>query len=127
MIKQPECPANYFGKGENYVLPEDIEVVREFEQRFSEWVTAHPNDPTGEITLAAWKKADKTPIANIPRVHHQPTTKEIYKIDSEGNSQLRVQIPQEFIAMLKSYAHARKRRPRDIIIHWIQTNCKLDE
>ena len=54
-MKEPLTPANYFGKGENYVLPESLDAVREFEQQFDAWVTANPNDPTGEKAIESYK------------------------------------------------------------------------
>ncbi len=54
-MKEPLTPANYFGKGENYVLPESMDAVREFEQQFDAWVTANPNDPTGEKAIESYK------------------------------------------------------------------------
>lgn len=51
-----EVPANYFGKGENYILPDEGEEQADFARRFDEYVVAHPEDPAGEQALRLYEE-----------------------------------------------------------------------
>ena len=53
------CPLNYFGRGENYVMPEDMALRIEMENKWEEWETAHPEDPDGSIYLDQYKELQK--------------------------------------------------------------------
>lgn len=50
----PKCPANYFGKGENYVLNHDETAW--FMKEVDKWNQEYPNDPDGTKTLAAYRQ-----------------------------------------------------------------------
>lgn len=58
-----EVPANYFGKGELYILKEDSDEMAEFVRRFDLYAEAHPNDPTGEEALRLHLAATKNPVS----------------------------------------------------------------
>jgi hypothetical protein len=123
-----ECPANYFGKGKNYTLPDDAEVVREFERRFQEWEREHPEDPTGDLALAKWEAehSEETPRARVPAALREPTgEKEPVVSDDEDWKELEMILPVRHIEKLKKYASYKRRRPRDIVMLWIETYCKL--
>lgn len=140
-----ECPANYFGKGENYMLPDNPEVIREFERRFQIWEREHPDDPTGDLALAKWKQdnSGKSPVSqpikpkgavNLPHI----TTEEENPItampevpvmpvisDDAVWVELELTIPREYVDQLKRYAAFMRRRPRDIIMLWITKHTKI--
>jgi hypothetical protein len=123
-----ECPANYFGKGENYILPDDAETVREFERRFQEWERQHPEDPTGELALAKWKEDHfEAPAPSRAPSTPRKTTEEKESSDSgdEEWKELELVLPVAHIEKLKNYAKLQRRRPRDIIMLWIERFCKI--
>jgi len=125
---EPKCPANYFGLGADYVLPEDIEIVREFELKFSDWVTKNPDDPTGELAIAAYQKyLAQNPKAKAELAKPKYDAIVINPNDYDDAKQLRLQLPADLLEVLKKFAKAKKRRPRDIIIHWIKTHCVWDQ
>lgn len=72
---EPPVPCNYFGKGADYQLPEDIQSIREFEDLFDKWVTENPDDPTGEKTIELWKsqiKAQTPPVSKQSEIQATP-------------------------------------------------------
>lgn len=122
-----ECPASYFGKGENHNLSDDsAEELREFEQKFREWEEKHPNDPTGEKALAIWKVTNptgsKVATPKTPEPITAPTEEE--EDDSEKGS-LKLVLSERQIQKIKGYARVRGCRPRDLVIEWIEKFCKL--
>lgn len=123
-----KCPANYFGKGENYLLPDDAETVREFERQFQEWEQAHPEDPTGELALAKWKSehGEDTPRPRIPAALREPTGEKIPTVDEEEEwKEIEMVIPVRYIEKFKNYCRLQRRRPRDVFMLWIERLCKL--
>ncbi len=130
-----ECPANYFGKGEEYTLPEDPDVIREFERRFQEWELAHPDDPLGELALARAKqhheptKKTTPPPVNQPhqQINPQPLPQSSLPLTDVGDDmiELELTLPADYVKLLKNYAKFKRRRPRDIIMSWIQQFCRL--
>lgn len=141
-----ECPANYFGKGENYVLPDNADAIREFERRFQEWEVEHPEDPTGDLALAKWKAENtgKPPAVSAPskpkgavNLPHITTEKETHLApmptipvmpvipDDAEWVELELTLPKVYVDQLKRYAAFMRRRPRDIIILWINKHTKV--
>lgn len=120
-----ECPANYFGKGEDYVLPENADELRTFEHRFAQWEREHPEDPDGSIALAHAKlNAQPTEEKNVsPSVG--PSEVFIPRAVMDESQKLKLELPLAYIEKLKKYASFKRRRPRDIIMAWIDANCKL--
>jgi hypothetical protein len=120
-MSQPlEVPANYFGRGENYILKDDPEELRWFEERFKEWESAHPEDPTGEIALQEEKRK--------PSYQPNPTKTTITRHDDDDfldSTKLRLELPTTHIEKLKNFAKFKRRRPRDIVMAWIDQYCKL--
>jgi len=128
-----EVPANYFGKGENYNLPDDAETIREFERRFTEWEKAHPDDPTGDIALAAYKKPLPTALVTTKSTSDSaptPVSDDVEEEDGEefefNDSSVRLRIPSPILLKFKKYARYKRKRPRDILIFWITRFCNLD-
>lgn len=137
------CPCTYFGKGSNYILPDDPETIREFEAKWKEWETEHPDDPTGEKALAEYLAANPhtnldaktghvppprqatqkaaTPASFQKKEELEPTN---FEIENETRK-LRLELPDEVIEKLKRYARYCRRRPRDIIIGWVEKYCQL--
>lgn len=132
-FEQGGFPANYFGKGEGWELPDDPKIVEEFTKRFLEWEAAHPEDPTGDLALAAFNIRHPAPTEKVKGkrdVEGQlivgPTLTIIQgPVDEPNECNLRLQLPASKLQTLKNYAHYKRRRPRDIIIDWINKNCKL--
>lgn len=128
-----ECPANYFGRGEDYILPDDPDVVREFERKFEEWVNTHPDDPTGEQTLKAHgpqrthrsilNRSPKGIFINSNSETPAPPTKEKEPYVLMGEIKLRLPIKE--LETLKNFAIFKRRRPRDIICRLINENCQI--
>lgn len=115
----PKCPANYFGKGVDYQLPDDREAVAEYERLWREWETTHPNDPTGEIALKSWESNNggtKVALAS-------PPVAIVEGAQSSETSKLKLEIPDHVIKQLKNFASFKRKRPRDVIIELIQRNC----
>lgn len=124
MIPEPRCPINYFGKGENYALPDNKEACAEYERQWKEWEAEHPEDPTGEATLQAWK--DQTGKESQPLRKVKSMSMEFDgPFSSEEICNVRLQLPEQEAKMLKKYASFKRKRPRDIIVALIQTYCKL--
>lgn len=124
MIK---CPANYFGRGENYNLPDDPEIIKELNAQWEQWEREHPDDPTGEKALAAdielFGKPSLTPKAvNFKRLV-EPDEEEI--VDDTENVNLRLQIPKETCRIFKNYAKLKRMRPRELLILWVHKIAKL--
>lgn len=121
-----EVPANYFGKGENYNLPDDPEIIREFERRFQEWEAAHPEDPSGELALALAKKHNEpAKKINPPTSTGNRPAKEESAEEGIDWAELELTLPPDHITLLKNYAKFKRRRPRDIVMGWISQFCKL--
>ena len=122
-----ECPANYFGKGKNYLLPDDAETIREFERRFQEWEQAHPEDPTGELALAKWESEVGPINKSKPQSQLRGTTEEKTPevSDEEIWKELELVMPERHIEKFKNYCRLQRRRPRDIMMLWIERLCKL--
>lgn len=141
-----KCPANYFGKGEDYDLPADVDVLREFERQFSEWTAAHPEDPDGSIALAHDKanpvierppKPEPTPTpAPIPIPQPEPVKIQVvvpvveplqisYQCSVADSKKLRLELSVADIIKLRNYALMKRCRPRDVVSVLINTYCKL--
>lgn len=118
-------PVNYFGKGEHWELPPDEAVQKEFTQRFLEYEVEHPDDPTGEIAFAEYKRKYPFTGKTIPSIVEQKTFAYAPEPVEPYSENLRLQIPPSKLQTLKNYAHYRRRRPRDILIEWIDKYCKL--
>lgn len=120
-IEEPKCPANYFGKGVNYVLPDDREAVQEYERLWQEWEAAHPNDPTGEIALKEWSHTTgkKVVFSDGPQPIIQPNDV------SAETSKLKLELADSDIRLLKNFASFKRRRPRDVIAELIRTYCVI--
>lgn len=140
MDKEPEVPANYFGKGDDYILPDTISVVQEFERRWKEYEVEHPDDPTGELALAKFRaqpKVDRveTIVVHIPppepiiepvEVTPLPEEPPIDKIVLPKNFQwkeIELVMPEQYVERFKSFAAAKRRRPRDILMSFIDKYC----
>lgn len=123
MIK---CPANYFGRGENYNLPDDPSIIQEIQVLWSEWEREHPGDPTGDKALAEWKakNPDKPAISRdkIPRALEEDE-EEIF--DNSECVNLRLQVPIETCRLFKNYAKLKRIRPRELLILWVAKYAKL--
>lgn len=125
-----KCPANYFGKGEDYILPEDRDVIREYERQFQEWESTHPDDPTGEIALAHAKSLGSPTVEKaIPQQQRVRVSEDSEPVqieeDSQDMAELELTLPPNEIRLLKNYARFKRKRPRDIVMAWIQQFCKL--
>jgi hypothetical protein len=123
-----ECPANYFGKGKDYCLPDDAAAVHEFERRFAEWESAHPDDPTGELALAKWEQDHANSLASKPLQRTRVETtgeKSSTVMESSDLKELELVLPAGHIAKFKNYCRLQRRRPRDIMMLWIEAYCKL--
>ena len=116
------CPADYFGKGPEFLLPDDPQVLREFEMRFQEYELAHPNDPTGEIALAKNTVTRPTKPLAIPTEE-----RDAFDLISENDtlSEIEMVLPIRHIQLFKRYCRFQRRRPRDVFMVWIDKICKL--
>lgn len=121
-----QCPANYFGEGEDYSLPDDPSILQEFSKKFEEWERNHPDDPTGEKALASYKakhgEIEYTKKEKTPRVLEDD--EELVKDNSECVN-LRLQVPMETCRLFKNYAKFRRMRPRELLILWVTKYAKL--
>lgn len=119
----PECPANYFGKGADYQLPDDIKVVAEYERRWRDWESKHPEDPTGEIALREWEArgGGKGKSSSAPR-----ETMEVDAIEEGETSQLKLEMLDSDIRLLKMFASFKRKRPRDVLSTLIRQNCRIE-
>lgn len=117
----PLVPANYFGKGEDFILSDDKpNEIKEFDDKYKEWAEAHPEDPTGEIALAEFRKRNRiTPEEEIT------SSSSSVEPEFQGSAKIHLELPETSIEKLKNYARFRRRRPRDIINGWIEQFCKL--
>ncbi len=126
-----ECPANYFGKGEDYLLPDDPKVLGEFERKFKEWEDSHPEDPTGDIALAHDKIASSSSVENrsngaisteekknpLPLTITEPSP----ELESDGLlKEIELVMPENYIKLFKEYCKEKRRRPRDMMMTWIK-------
>lgn len=116
-----ECPANYFGKGEDYLLSDDPKELAEFNRRFEEWERAHPEDPSGDIALAHDKIASSSSVEH----RHDGTiateekkTPAVKKTD-ETLKELEMVMPESYIKRFKELCQEKRKRPRDMMMIWI--------
>jgi len=124
-------PANYFGRGEDFCLPEDHAIVREYERRFQEYEAAHPEDPMGEKLL----EADRKKKLNLPKAIDArlsdrtiPTEEKVEAeppIEMDEMVEVEMTIPKSQLDLFKRYCKFQRRRPRDIFLLWIARHCKL--
>lgn len=114
-----QVPINYFGKGEDYSLPDDPNIIREFEAKWKEWDSLHPDDPMGEKALAEYKAKNK----NTPEAYRGKEAT-IQEDASDESNRLKLELPVIVIQRLKDYAKYKRKRPRDIIMMWILEKCK---
>lgn len=127
------CPANYFGRGEDFLLPDDAEFLLEFNRQYEEWEREHPDDPTGEHALAKWKAEGKDltpkPLRPQPTKTHAPTPpppEESNDLAEDGDwDRLKLSLPDDYIQKLKDYARFKRVRPRDIVMGWIRQHAKI--
>lgn len=120
-----ECPANYFGKGKDYILPDDPDTVAEFERRWREWEAEHPSDPTGDTALAQWEAEHGGTKSRSARVPAEIAGGDVEPGDSDDMATLKLELPTGHIDKLKRYARFLRRRPRDVLMIWIERHCKL--
>lgn len=141
MVKELKCPANYFGKGENYILPDNPEEIRDFERQFKDWEAKHPDDPTGEMALKNHKEVVRTTPKALPAqpvviISERDANKVIFpsvaakkgviEDDPEfQNAELELELPKYLIAQLKAFAKYKSRRPRDIVASWIRLYARF--
>lgn len=122
------CPANYFGRGENFVLPDDAAFIKEFEDQWATWEREHPDDPTGELALEAAKKNHIQIAPSPPRpapVVIGIAEKNLEYVENDRRIFLKLTLPHAHMQKLKNFARLQRRRPRDIIIAWIEKLCRL--
>lgn len=120
------CPANYFGKGENYNIDNaSPEEMKRHAELFDAWGEAHPEDPLGEIALEAYKREHTNEVnpSKFPN-SRQIVTEQPYNEMAEGDwIDLRMTLPNDCIEALKRHARRNNRRPRDIVMGWIRQHC----
>ena len=141
---EPKCPANYFGKGEDYILTDNADEIKEFEENWKEWEVNNPNDPTGEIALQIWKDSKKKtrafvtappPIATKeekeilqkPIIVHTRKPLPTQVIEEFKNVDLQLKLPNYLVEQFKTFCRDQKRRPRDIMIYWIKLHARLND
>lgn len=124
---EPKCPANYFGRGENFNLPDDKEFLHQYELEWQEWERAHPDDPGGEKALAEWKKWKATQPAQPSTT--PPTTggKESIPSATVGveTKELELELDPAIITKFKAYCRLQRKRPRDIFTYWVNTYANI--
>lgn len=122
-----ECPANYFGKGEDYLLPDDPATLQEFERKFQEWEKSHPEDPTGEIALAHDKIASSSSVEvrrnGAISTEEKKSPHELLPDDSPLK-EIELVMPESYIIRFKEYCKEKRRRPRDMLMVWIDEKTK---
>lgn len=131
---QLSCPANYFGRGEDFDLPDDAEFLMVFNKQYEEWEREHPDDPTGEEALKKWKLERKS-MAPSPSLRVPPTKRtepapppdeESTDLDEDSDGdRLRLSLPDDYIKRLKDYARFKRVRPRDVVMGWIRQHAKI--
>jgi hypothetical protein len=109
-----ECPANYFGKGKDYILQPDF--AEEFDRRWKIWEKENPEDPTGEKALAFYESSQST-----ERKEETANQGQTEKQALEDTKKFRLELDAQDIERLKAYAKYKRKRPRDIITLWIRT------
>lgn len=116
-------PANYFGKGEEFILPDDPVILKEFDARFNEYEIAHPEDPTGDKAL---EHAKSQPPIKSKLDKGVSTTEEKSPVSEDDKwVELEMFMPARHIELFKKYCSLQRRRPRDIMMLWIDKLCKL--
>lgn len=71
---EPKCPYNHFGRGVNFVVPQEETFLQRYEAEWAEWENKHPDDLSGETAYNEWKARQQTkpstiremPIASTP-------------------------------------------------------------
>lgn len=150
----PKTPANYFGKGADYVLPDNLEIIHQFERDFDAWVRENSDDPTGEKALALWeqsqlqppelpplqKKKELLPSVELPakvevEVEHLTPTKILdlalkpIVVDVEQGLetvQLTLELPEIYVERFKKFCKFKRKRPRDVLLFWILQHAKIE-
>lgn len=123
MITQPpEVPANYFGRGRDFILPDDTTVVAEITEKWTKYEQDHPDDPMGENILKKWEE-DANRLCTVEATKNLQQARTIVS-DYEFlgvTTQLRLELPKDLINHLKGYARYTRKRPRTIIEDLIKT------
>lgn len=116
---EPACPANYFGKGADYVLPDSREEIQDYEEKWRKWMEDHPNDPTGELAIKEWEATTgrKAKLATEPK----PVGEDL----DEEFATLKLELNPNVIKQLKTYASFCRKRPRDIVARLIKAHCNI--
>lgn len=134
-MQAPEVPVNYFGKGVDYQLPDDVEAVEEFNRKYAEYERDNPDDPTGALLLEKYNvhlKVQKS-IAHAPSMETKlpglpiQFGDEILKteVTARGETFIRLSLPVNAIENLKKFARYQRKRPRDVVLAWIELYCRL--
>lgn len=118
--QEPEVPSNYFGKGDNYILPDDVDEVRKFEDRWKKYEAENPDDPTGELALAKFRNAH--PPTNQPKPPDNPPDRIVLPENFEWK-EIELILPVPYVERFKNFAAAKRRRPRDILMSFIDKYC----
>lgn len=124
----PKVPLNYFGRGEDFNLPDDPVFLRKFEDQYREWEQAHPDDPDGQKALDEWKKGAKaTPKPKLNPELFQEATEEtsLSEPDYSVLERLVLKLPLREYTIFKNFCFLKHRRPRDILAIWIKNYAKI--
>lgn len=148
---QPKCPATYFGKGADYVLPDNLEIIHQFERDFDTWVRENPDDPTGEKALALWEQSQlqpptppllqkkkelplfevwpvklETEVSGFEDKIPLPTPLNLPDEDGLETVQLTLELPEQYVDRFKRFCKAKRKRPRDVLLFWILQHAKIE-
>lgn len=52
---EPKCPFNHFGRGVNFVVPQEEKFLAQYEKDWEAWENEHPDDLSGETAWNEWK------------------------------------------------------------------------
>lgn len=66
----------------------------------------------------------------IPHPRLEALEKVSISVDADGDEvwkEIKLIIPEGYYVMLKNYAAVKRRRPRDVVMKWINEHCKLNE